>query len=87
MVTFEGGQGITFSQEMINSFDIMGFNCYSTSRGNIFCVHRERAAFSALAYDVLSFPMMIGVYMNPSPHSSTAAEDGARAQLKAQLHQ
>eukprot|EP01036_Dinobryon_divergens_P032902 gene32902-42582_t len=46
-----------------------------------------RAAFSALAYDVLSFPMMIGVYMNPSPHSSTAAEDGARAQLKAQLHQ
>lgn len=35
-------------------------------KGNIFCVHRERAGLSALAYDVLSFPMMVGAYLNPS---------------------
>ena len=36
MVTFEGGQGITFSKEMIVEFDSLGFNCYSTSRAGLF---------------------------------------------------
>lgn len=36
MFTFEGGQGITFSKEMVDSFDSLGYNCYSTSRAGLF---------------------------------------------------
>lgn len=33
-------------------------------KGNIFCVHRERAGLAGFAYDVLSFPMMIEAHLN-----------------------
>lgn len=36
MFTFEGGRGVTFSKEMIQDYDKMGFSCYSTSRAGLF---------------------------------------------------
>jgi hypothetical protein len=36
MFTFEGGRGVTFSKEMIDGYDAMGFSCYSTSRAGLF---------------------------------------------------
>lgn len=83
MFTFEGGLGITFSKEMVETFNGWGYNCYSTSRaglfkwngscmkekylggfkakdkGNIFCVSRRKAPMAALAFEILSFPLMI----------------------------
>eukprot|EP01038_Epipyxis_sp_PR26KG_P004489 gene4489-6345_t len=34
--TFEGGKGVSFTEEMINNFDELGYNCYSTSRAGLF---------------------------------------------------
>jgi FkbM family methyltransferase len=36
MLTFEGGQGITLSKEMLDAFDLLGYACYSTSRAGLF---------------------------------------------------
>jgi FkbM family methyltransferase len=36
MFAFEGGKGVTFSKEMIESLDLIGFSCYSTSRAGLF---------------------------------------------------
>lgn len=36
MFTFEGGKGVTFSKEMIEQYDALGFSCYSTSRAGLF---------------------------------------------------
>jgi FkbM family methyltransferase len=98
MFTFEGGKGVTFSKEMIDQYDQMGFSCYSTSRaglfkwnsgctkdkymggfrakdkGNIFCVSRKRAPMATLAYDILSFPMMVEEYLEPSEGVGRNAE-------------
>jgi hypothetical protein len=40
-------------------------------KGNIFCVHRKRAELTALAYDILSFPMMIDELMSDVPGSTS----------------
>ena len=36
MFTFEGGKGVSFTKEMIETYDKMGFSCYSTSRAGLF---------------------------------------------------
>ncbi len=36
----EGGQGVTFSKEMINNLDNQGYSCYSSSRAGLFKVSR-----------------------------------------------
>ncbi len=101
MFTFEGGSGVTLSEDMLREFDALGFSCYSTSRaglfkwsggcmksqymggfaakdkGNIFCVSRKRAPMVALAYDVLSFPMMMDEYLD-----SDKADEAARKKLR-----
>jgi hypothetical protein len=83
LLTFEGGGGVTFSKQMSDELNDLGFSCYSTSRaglfkwngncmiegyfgtfrnkdkGNIFCVSRYRAPLMALAFDALSFPLLI----------------------------
>jgi hypothetical protein len=45
-------------------------------KGNIFCVSREKAPMVALAYDILSFPMLIEEYLG-----SPEAAPGARKKL------
>lgn len=34
--TFEGGKGITLSEEMLQEYDALGYSCYSTSRAGLF---------------------------------------------------
>eukprot|EP00597_Dinobryon_sp_UTEXLB2267_P009179 CAMPEP_0170085326 /NCGR_PEP_ID=MMETSP0019_2-20121128/20242_1 /TAXON_ID=98059 /ORGANISM="Dinobryon sp., Strain UTEXLB2267" /LENGTH=432 /DNA_ID=CAMNT_0010301741 /DNA_START=285 /DNA_END=1583 /DNA_ORIENTATION=+ len=47
-------------------------------KGNIFCVHRERAGLTALAFDVLAFPMMIEAHNA----AGNALEDAERRQFR-----
>lgn len=48
----------------------------SKDKGNIFCVSRRRAPIVALAYDILSFPMLIETYLE-----SDKADANARKKL------
>lgn len=109
MFTFEGGKGVTFSKEMIEKYDALGFSCYSTSRaglfkwnsgcmkeqymggfrakdkGNIFCVSRKRAPMATLAYDILSFPMMIEDYLHSSEVVAKSVVGGEEENNNAKL--
>lgn len=53
-------------------------NFKAKDKGNIFCVNRRRAPMATLAYDILSFPMMIEEHgtatakMEPGPDHDRA---------------
>lgn len=45
-------------------------------KGNIFCVHRQRAELAALAYDVLSFPAIAEFVLKDLPSAGAALTKG-----------
>ena len=105
LLTFEGGGGVTFSKEMIDEMDQMGYSCYSTSRaglfkwnggcmyekymgkfsakdkGNLFCASRVRAPMMAMAFDALSFPMLILQRAEEMEEEEAATLAGNKQQL------
>ena len=60
-----------------------GFN--AKDKGNVFCVSRHRAPMAALAYDVLSFPMLIEDYLKTTAGAAAGASSIGTAQGAALL--